>query len=132
VLAFLLATGPLQAQIVYACSVMDTVMHGKCCCDDTGDCPASDCDDSYTSSEDAPCCEQTVEFTNDEQASQAVIPASQKSEIKSDVDPPAPAVLNSDWIVAPRIHSSLFDLSLSDEPVITGKNTYLITQRLRI
>lgn len=130
-LALLLATGPLQAQVLYACTMMDTAMHDECCCDDYDDCADSNCGDSINADE-TPCCERTVELTKDGEAPQAVVPAKQKAEIKSNVDPSASSIANSELTTAPRVPSAVSNYPPSDYPVTPGSDTYLITQRLRI
>jgi len=132
VLAFLLAVGPLQAQIVYACTIMGTVLQDRCCCDDAEDCTARDCDDSYPSNQDDSCCVQTVILTNDGKVLQPVLPAEQKSEIKSDVDPPASTALYTELTIPLRVLAAGLIFSPSPDPMRAGTQTYLKTQRLRL
>ena len=66
------AVGPLQAQTVFACAMMGTVMQDECCCDDheaTQGCTDSSCGAVLESSE-SPCCEQSVEIGIDDTSSQ--------------------------------------------------------------
>jgi len=124
VLILIVGVGPLQAQAVFACSMMDTVME-ECCCGDhlIGD--------AAVDSNEEPCCEQSVEVQVDEDArqdTQLVKPF----EIRSDVDPP-PAIVNSFNVIA-ALQERSAPVVYQSRPTanFSGTNTYLITQRLRI
>ncbi len=132
VLMLTVAVGPLQAQTVFACSMMDMVME-ECCCDDHGigkECIDSDCETAVGSSEE-PCCEQSVAVQVDEDAQQdtrVVKPL----EIRSDVVPPQAIVASFNVIAAPQERSAL--VVYEPRPIVcsSGTDTYLITQLLRI
>ena len=67
-LALLLVMGPMHAQIVFACTMMDMAVQGECdCCDHENGkpCVDSDCDIAVDSDDD-PCCEQSVELGFDD------------------------------------------------------------------
>lgn len=130
-LAFTLVAGSLQAQTLYACEMMDMVMHDQCCCDDHQDCADANCDDSVSVGHN-PCCERTVEVTNNAEAQQVVLPAGQKAENKSDVDPPSLAIMAAEILFSPHIGSPSFVFHIPKHASISGSTTYLITQRLRI
>ena len=128
----MVAIGPLQAQTVFACSMMDRVMD-ECCCGDHAsgrNCIDSDCDATVGSSND-PCCERSVEVNVDEDTRQDTRIA-KPLEIRSDVDPPQ-AILASSEGIAPLLRCAVPFLFQSPPDVRqSGSNTYLITQRLRI
>lgn len=132
VLILIVAAGPLHAQTVFACSMMDMVME-ECCCDDHRigkGCIDSDCDAAVGPSEE-PCCEQSVEVQVDEDAredARIVKPL----EIRSDVDPPHAIVASFDMIAAPQERSALVVYQPRPIARSSGTDTYLITQRLRI
>ena len=132
-LLFLLAIGPLQAQSVLACAMMETVVHHDCCCDGhtTGDhCTNSNCE-STLGSGDAPCCERAIEVSVDQEAGQDTLIV-KPTEVRSDVDPPQPLVSSFDALFPPHplLIPSVFN-RLPDAGQ-SGSDTYLITQRLRI
>ena len=130
-LAILLLAGTLQTQTVYACAMMDTVMHGDCCCDDHGDCTASDCSDTiYT--EDGPCCERTVELTNNSDTQLAALLGKQRMKIRSDVDPPTAIIATDDFLAVSGIFASPAIVPATKSSTPSGSDIYLITQRLRI
>ncbi|MCH9670539.1 MAG: hypothetical protein K0U93_03730 [Gammaproteobacteria bacterium] len=124
VLILIVASGPLQAQTVFACSMMDMVME-ECCCGDhiVGD--------ATVEANEEPCCEQSVEIRVDEDARQDLC-AVRPLEVGSDVDPPHAIVAPFDVVAVPQERSA-FVVYLP--PLIvrsSGTDTYLITQRLRI
>ena len=125
-LTVMLAVGPLNAQVVFACSMMDAVFHDNRCCDEHKDCADQDYDEPLEKERD-PCCERFVELSVDHELPHFLKPI----EVRTDVDPPL--------LVA------AIDLSVSACPTTTivriegniavcshGSNTYLTTQRLRI
>jgi len=131
-LILIVAIGPLQAQTVFACSMMDMVME-ECCCDDhqTGK-ERFDSDwDAAVVSNDAPCCEQSVELQIDEDARQDTRVVN-PSEIRSDVDPPQAIVTAFDANAAPHGRSVIIVSQPQPIALHSGSDTYLITQRLRI
>lgn len=126
-----LIVGPLQAQSVFACPMMDEVMD-ECCCighKTDKDCANADCDGAVDTDTD-PCCDRSVTISIDEEARQDA-PIVRPVEVRSDVDPPAGIVPTITEFslppqrVALRLHSPP-DLCYS------RSDTYLITQRLRI
>ncbi|HNP63579.1 MAG TPA: hypothetical protein PKH39_06545 [Woeseiaceae bacterium] len=124
VLILIVAVGPLQAQAVFACTMMDTVME-ECCCDE------HQVGDAATESNQEPCCEQSVEVQVDEDARQDT-QLLKPFEIRSDVDPP-PAIVNSfNAIAALQEHSAPVVYRQRPTANFSGTDTYLITQRLRI
>jgi hypothetical protein len=130
-LAILLLAGTLQTQTVYACAMMNTVMHGDCCCDDHGDCAASDFSDTIYA-EDVPCCERTVELTNNSDTQQAVPLGKQRIKIRSDVDPPTAITATDDFLAVPGNFTFPVIFPATKSSVLSGSDIYLITQRLRI
>ena len=130
-LALLLLAGTLQTQTVYACAMMETVMHDQCCCDDHGDCAASDCSDTFYAN-DTPCCERTVELTNNSDTQQAAPLGKQRIKIRSDVDPPTAIIATDDFLAVPGIFTSPVILPATESSTPSGSDIYLITQRLRI
>jgi hypothetical protein len=131
-LLLVLAVGPLQAQTVFACAMMDTVMHDECCCDDhktDDDCAVSKCD-SLESSE-VPCCERSVEVSVDQEAGQHA-PLVKPPDIRSDVDPPPGLVTSFDALFPPQPFLAPRDFHFPTVAAQSGSDTYLVTQRLRI
>lgn len=132
-LLLVLVVGPLQAQTVFACAMMDTVMHGECCCEDhevNEDCLDSDGDATLEFSP-GPCCERSVEVSIDEDARQDS-PVVKPVEVRSDVDPPQAIITSSDALIPPQsvVAPGVFQpLPIAGQ---SGSRTYLITQRLRI
>ncbi len=132
-LLLILVVGPLQAQSVFACSMMDVVMQGDCCCADHKPYQGradSDCEwvvDTQTS----PCCEHSVVVSVDEEARQDT-PIMTAAEVRTGVDPP------------PAIHSPIIEIGQPQQTSASrvdyfpydvghsGSDTYLVTQRLRI
>ncbi len=132
-LLLVLIIGPLQAQTVFACAMMDTVMHNACCCDDhkvDEDCVDSGCDAMLESSE-GPCCERSVEVSVDEDTRQST-PIVKSVEVRSDVDPPPAIVVSLDVIATPQLIAVRGVFKPLPIPGQSGSDTYLITQRLRI
>jgi len=132
-LLLLLVVGPLQAQSVFACEMMDEVMVGDCCCvghksDD--DCADAVCDGALHSNDD-PCCERSVEVSLDNEARQDA-PIFKPTDVRSNVDPPTAILASFNVLEPPR--SRVADRVVYPFPNISraGSDTYLITQRLRI
>jgi hypothetical protein len=132
-LLFVLVVGPLQVQSVFACPMMDEVMHGECCCvghKADEDCVNADCAGAVDATTD-PCCERSVSISIDEEARQDA-PIIKSVEVRSDVDPPTGIVATlPDFDLLPRRVAHRVDFSPSDS-FKSGSDTYLITQRLRI
>ncbi len=131
-LILIMAFGPLQAQNVFACSMMDTVVE-ECCCDShqtVNERFDSDWDAAVGSNE-LPCCGKSVEIQVDEDAQQDRRVTS-PSEIRADSDPVQALVTSFDVSDATQERAAIFVIQL--QPIIhySGSNTYLITQRLRI
>lgn len=132
VLLVIVAVGPLRAQAVFACSMMDMVME-ECCCDDYRigkACIDSDCDAAVGAGQE-PCCEQSVQVQVDEEAWQDTRIV-KPSEIRTDVDPPQTIVISFELVAALQVRSAL--VVYPPHPITRhpGTDTYLITQRLRI
>jgi hypothetical protein len=130
-LLLLLAIGPLQAQAVFACAMMDTVVQDECCCEHHE--VAEGCADHYcdsTSGSAQPCCERSVELGVDEDAADAA--TVKPTEVRSDADPP-PALLSVPEAITDSIPSAApgaySRCPPSDE---SGSDLWLVTQRLRI
>lgn len=132
-LLLLLVVGPLQAQSVFACSMMDTVMHGDCCCvghKSDQDCIDADCEGAVDASA-SPCCDRSIDISVDVEARQGT-PVVTAVEVRSDVDPP-PAIIASINEIVPRQQSAAARVDYSPRVVChSGSDIYLITQRLRI
>lgn len=129
----MMTIGSLQPKTVFACAMMDMVTLYDCCCDDhktDKDCVDLSCDALQKSSKE-PCCEQSLEINISEETRQNS-PILQSVEIRSDVDPPQ-AITNSFDILAPPQYVVAFEVLHSQLTTgLSGSNTYLITQRLRI
>lgn len=129
----LLVIGPLQAQIAFACEVMDTVVHGDCCCYDPKvdtDCLRAECGPP-ADAEQVPCCEVSVDINLDQEARQHT-PAFKPPDQRLDVDPPPALITTFDEQFLPARPAAprarLFDRALLQ----TGSDTFLVTRRLRI
>ena len=127
-LVLLLLVGPLQAQQVFACGMMDAVFFDDCCCEDHNHCADSDSSGAITPENQ--CCEESIQlnFNNDANGELDVI---KSVEIRSDVDPPAVIVIASEQWVKP-IRFTEISYHYTSPPDNHGSNTYLVTQRLRI
>lgn len=127
-LIFLLLVGPLQAQQVFACGVMDAVFLDDCCCEDHNNCGDSDHSDAITPENQ--CCEESIQLSfNDEANSDVGVIKS--VEIRSDVDPPVAIVFADEPFVEP-VRFTEISYHYTSPPDSQGSNTYLVTQRLRI
>lgn len=132
-LLLILVVGPLQAQSMFVCSMMDTVMYGDCCCIGhkvDQDCIDADCEGEVEASA-SPCCDRSVGISVDEEARQD-IPVVKAVEVRSDVDPP-PAIAPSITEIEPRHLATASRVDYLPYLVChSGTDIYLITQRLRI
>jgi hypothetical protein len=129
-----LVLGPVQAQIVLACPVMDTVMQNGCLHDDHDS--SEECTNTVpgaaAESGDDPCCEQLVKISSDEDTGQAV-PIVKPAEVHPPGAGHPQAIFTSFYIVEPP---QPLELTGADQrapsTVWSDSDTYLITQRLRI
>ena len=128
-LLFLLLVGPLQAQQVFVCGMMDVTFFDGCCCEDHNNCSDADCSDAIAT-ENSQCCEESVELTIDNEANEEVN-VIKSVEIRSNVDPPLAIVSAIEQLVEPIRFTENSNLYTSP-PYSSGSNTYLITKRLRI
>lgn len=129
----LFVVGPLQAQSVFACPMMDKVVHGDCCCvgsNEDKDCVDATCEAALLAGPD-PCCDQSVELSLDTDA-RLDTPLLKPVEVSSAVDPP-PAILvvYFDFLL-PQLEARVPVFTTFPEVSYSGTDTYLITQRLRI
>ena len=128
----LLVIGPLQAQVAYACAMMDTVVH-DCCCDDS----ASETDHLRVDlgipaeGERMPCCEVSVQVTVD-QETRPQTPAFKPPDARPDLDPAPALVVTFDhpFLLSQRPTSYAHDIGLRLPE--GGSDTWLLTRRLRI
>lgn len=131
-LALLLALGPLQARVAFACAMMDAVVIGDCCCDDAGDpgCDAVDCG-QHALSGSGPCCERSVSL-------QVAAPADQDAEtlaytqFRSGLDPPPAAPPPTPFLSALPTDRSAISRQIPRRGMHPGSDLYLTTLRLRI
>jgi len=131
-LLLILAIGPLQAQSVFACAMMETVVHHDCCCDGhtTGDhCTNSNCESTLEFG-DAPCCERAIEVGIDQEAGQNTPVKS--AEVRSGLDPPQALISSFDALFPPYPRLTLGVFRYLPVAGQSGSETYLVTQRLRI
>lgn len=129
----LLAVGPLQAQTIYACAMMDTVVQDGCCCEAPeieDDCANPDCNTTLESSENR-CCERSVNVTVDQEAGQDTLTV-KPAEVRSDVDPPQALVCSSDALCPRRPLPTQGVAGRLPDTGQSGSDTWLLTQRLRI
>lgn len=131
-LLLIVAVGPLQAQTVFACAMMDTVMQDECCCEhhaSARDCETGDCDAVPESS--TPCCEHSVDITADPD-SRHDGSISKPVELRSDVDPPQFLISSFEASFTPQAIPGTRDFHSAATAGHGGSDTYLVTQRLRI
>lgn len=128
-----LVVGPLHAQTVFACTMMDTVMLDECCCEGHAalkDCVDSDCDAAFEPGDDV-CCDRSVEVSIDTAARQDMAAVS-VAQVHSDTDPPhaIPATFKVPILSRSMEATGLFH----SNPIASqsGTDIYLTTQRQRI
>jgi hypothetical protein len=154
-LALLLVTGPVHAQTVVACAMMDTAMtdmavtdtamtdaamtdmamHGKCaCCHHNHDKPCadsnSDCGCAVDSGDD-PCCEHSVQLSIGEDVRQ-IADSAKPAAMRFEADQFPTIFFAFSFIEPPRAvaaHGVVQSLPTAGR---SRSDTYLITQRLRI
>ena len=97
-LVLLLLVGPLQAQQVFACGMMDAVFLDDCCCEDHNHCADSDSNDVITPENQ--CCEVSIELGFNDEAN-CEVEVIKSVEIRSDVDPPVDIVTTRELLVQP-------------------------------
>lgn len=129
-LAFLLIAGPMQVEAVFACAMMDVVMHGECCCEEPGACIQSRCGDSEATAGESRCCEHSVTLTYDAERNDDN-PSVRQGVIRSGLDPPDPAVLPAPWPAFLAPSTVQLRPFYSARPPPDGLPVYLLTQRLR-
>ena len=132
-LALLLVTGPLHAQIVTACAMMETAAHCECACCDHSEhkpCPEPGCDTAIDSGGE-PCCQQSVELGFDDDGDQRT-PGAKPAEMRTDADRPQIVVASLELVAAPHVVALRGDVQSLPPPGRDGSDIYLITQRLRI
>ena len=127
-LIFLLLVGPLQAQQVFACGMMDAVFLDDCCCEDHNNCDDSDHSDALTPENQ--CCEESIQLSFND-GSNCDVSIAKSVEIRSDVDPPV-VIVFTDQPFVERIRFAEIRYHYTSPPDTQGSNTYLVTQRLRI
>ena len=130
-LALLAFTGPLQAQLIYACSADEGMeamedMVGSCCHDQDGNLVSPDCNtDAATRT--SPCMEMGISDDIDQSARN-------QSPIERDHSrdpPPATGPPPADLLPAPvRQHAQR--TAPATVPRSRGTDTYLLTRRLRL
>lgn len=125
-LVLLLTVGPLQAQTVFACAMMDAVMHGHCCCDEHSD------DETVVETSEAACCERSVEVNPDHQDARHGTPAGKQTDVRADADPPPILLVGVDASESLRTTAHPDPLISSPAGAHSGSDTWLTTQRLRI
>lgn len=129
----LLAIGPLQAQVAYACAMMDTVVHDDCCCDD----PLGEADrlptqrGTTTDGERTPCCELSVEITVDQETRQHT-PIFKPPDRRLDLDLPPALVATLDRPPLSPGRPASYAHFLDHRTADAGSDIWLITRRLRI
>lgn len=129
-LLLIVALGPLQAQAVFACAMMETVVHDECCCGDhqaAEGCTDHDCDSNLDSA--TSCCEGSVELGLDQEAAGE---AAAFKPPESDSDPPPALLFPADTLLLPESSPVPGAFSRTTPPHEPGTDTWLITQRLRI
>lgn len=128
-LIIMLLVGPLQAQQIFQCDIMDATFYDDCCCHDHNNCADSDCDDTVVIRE-APCCDISVELSLNDQTVD-ISNAIKSLEYRTGVDPPTQIILQQNNAL--QLNDTL-SFQAYPKGLIHhyGSNIYLITQRLRI
>lgn len=114
----------MKVQTSYFCSMMNTTLHGDCCCDGAND-------NASVSEQIEPCCVQFVNIVIDPTADQAQ-PTAKSIKFESGPDPPQLLALPFELPLEPVLARSTFRAGLDDVRRGDGTATYLLTQRLRI
>lgn len=127
-LALLAVAGPLQAQLAYACNVMDSTVHGSCCCDVEDQKPLAAPD---RHSPEDPCCETSIELTVAEDPDRSTF-SSSRAERPPDSDPLPGIALHPAAPIAEIPVRLSARITTPRVPCRVGTDTYLLTQRLRI
>lgn len=124
-LLLLLAAGPLQAQTIFACAMMDTVVHDGCCCDEHGG------DELVPDSDHRPCCERSFRVTLDEDTRHGAV-TGKAVDVRPDADPPQVPLESLDALFSPPPAPGHGSQHRSPAAGGAGSGTWLITGRLRI
>lgn len=132
-LVLALFMGPVQAQSVFTCAMMDEVVHGDCCCAThrtTDDCENADRDAPANRTLER-CCDQSIElsFNPDAQDEWRV---TKPFELRTGLDPPPAVVCSITLDVLTPTRSAIAIPPLHSDAHLIRSDTYLITQRLRI
>lgn len=131
---FMMTIGSLQAKTVFTCAMMGTDIFHECCCDGNSadkDCADHGCNVMLGPNKGA-CCDKSIEISINADETKQSASFVKPTEIRSDVDPPQAIITNFfNILVSP--HSAVA-LVVHSQPIasLSGSNTYLITQRLRI
>ena len=128
-LLLFLLIGPLEAQQLFVCEMMDTTFLNDCCCEEHKNCADTDCSDSITT-ESNTCCEVSIELNINHEAYDELT-VIKSVEVRSNVDPPPVIVYAVKQLAEPVCIIETRDV-YSSPPYKLGTNTYLTTQRLRI
>jgi hypothetical protein len=129
----ILIVGPLQAQGVFACQLMDEVMRGECCCvghKSDQDCRDAACDGAVNANPN-PCCERSVEVSFDQDARQNP-PIVTPLELRFETVLPLAIAATDNGLISPRSGVTIGLDFRRSKLHHSGSDTYLLTQRLRI
>lgn len=132
-LLLIVAVGPLQAQTLYACAMMDTGVLDGCCCEahkTEQDCASPDCNASVESG-DKPCCERSVEVSIDQEAGKETLTV-KPTDVRSDVDPPHALVCSFVTPFPQRPFPAQGVVDRAPGADRSGSDIWLLTRRLRI
>lgn len=129
-LVLMLVIGSVHVQTLFACAMMDTIVHGTCCCDEHKRCADSDINEALQM-ERKPCCEKSVELSID-QVSMQTTPINKPVEVRSDVDPPPTIAIAAKCGMQVYRVVTVIDRRAIDMTHQSTAQTYLVTQRLRI
>tara|TARA_R110002096_G_scaffold348189_1_gene541438 strand:- start:14973 stop:15398 length:426 start_codon:yes stop_codon:yes gene_type:complete len=124
-----IAAGPVSAQALFTCSMMDTAPSATCCCDDQLRC--DDWDGDTPGANRGGCCDISIEIQADFGRDQSAA-IGQPVEIRSNVDPPPVGLV--DFLDGSSFYycDILPGWAENPRPTLAGNRTYLVTQRLRI
>jgi len=137
-LLLMLAAGPLQAQTVLLCDMMEVPRQETCCCDEKAGPareaePGQECDrppcNVAPRADAGGCCDSAVEMSYEPDAGPVV--AKPPSD-RPDPNPSAPILIAYDLLVPPGPPERVPDSRPATVVIPDGSNLYLRTERLRI
>jgi hypothetical protein len=131
ILLLMLSAGPIQAQTVLLCDMMEVPRQETCCCD--GPEPARECDEPQCHvaprAEADGCCDSKVEVSYEADAGPTI---ARPADHRTGLDPPHPILVAYELAVPPRTAARPPIPRPVSVAIADGSNLYLVTERLRI